>query len=127
MVLRRSWGGAFSYERGTPVGGLVTCWPSPTLSEPWCMMRYLGTTLSSTWSALTYQPFASRRGNIPNVQKRFAGYPFQQSSVENPMPSPLSLSPACTSYPHPSPMSSEYGTCKTLKARFWHWLSGESR
>ena len=24
------------------------------------------------------------------------------------------------------PLSSEYGTCKTVKARFWLWLSGKS-
>ena len=24
------------------------------------------------------------------------------------------------------PLSSEYGTCETVKARFWPWLPGES-
>ena len=25
-----------------------------------------------------------------------------------------------------TPLSSEYGTCETVKARFWPWLSGKS-
>ena len=43
-----------------------------------------------------------------------------------------SLSPPSSRYPEPSPehypepFSCEHGTHKTVKARFWSWLSGQS-
>ena len=98
--------------------GLVTCWTRDTRRTP----RVFRSAVPPC-SSVHPTPHAPRP---TPYTLRPTPYTLHPAPYTHPTPCTLHPTSLCSSVPPALPLSREFGTCKTVKARFWPWSSGKN-